>query len=273
MDSEGGISLHPIDSKKLSSGTTTPIHVPSECKVTHQTSLSPKVHRSYGSNSHLEEENGSKHNTKQNQLNTEQIDDHYDPIINFDNALHSNLSPKDTAFFGIAIALFGGLCFGFFSPALNIAVNDPFHWASESSLQPGQSTGLSVTFANSCFGVAFTLSSVLWNLYLMKHPPSTASILPSSLENYLNEPWPSRHLAIVSGVVCSLGNVLQFQGGGLAGFAAADMVQAFPLVATIWDVLIFDEFSSATYSVLTALILMYATYICGIFLLAGSIAV
>ena len=66
--------------------------------------------------------------------------------------------------------------------------------------------------------------------------------------------------------------MLQFQGGSLAGFAAADMVQAFPLVATLWDIFLFDEFASATWNVLSSLAAMYATYMGGIYLLAGSIA-
>ena len=158
----------------------------------------------------------------------------------------------------------------FFSPAFNIFVNDPFHWSSTSSKTEH---GLSVTFANSSFAIAFTLSSILWNVVLMKHSSSSSRIKASNLFAYLHEPWNSRKLAILSGIICALGNALQFHGASIAGFAAADMVQAFPLVGTIWDVLIFEEFKNATRHVCIALFLMYATYICGILFLAESIAV
>jgi drug/metabolite transporter (DMT)-like permease len=68
-----------------------------------------------------------------------------------------------------------------------------------------------------------------------------------------------------------MGNSLQFQGDKLAGFAAADMVQAYPLVTTVWDVILFGEFRHATKQVLIALILVYVTYLLGIVLLASSI--
>ena len=42
-----------------------------------------------------------------------------------------------------------------------------------------------------------------------------------------------------------MGNYLQFDGGKRAGFAAADVVQAFPVVGTIWGVLLFDESKNA----------------------------
>lgn len=181
----------------------------------------------------------------------------------------SHLSPKDTAFFGIAVAFVGGLCLGFFSPALNIAVNDPFSWSSTSNTEGG----LLVTVANSWFAIAFALSSIIWNIFLMRYPPSTTSVAESCIQLYIGEPWRDRQLAFFSGVVCALGNALQFQGGSLAGFAAADMVQAFPLVATMWDFIIFEEFSCASKRVYFILVFMYVTYICGICLLTGSIAV
>jgi len=85
------------------------------------------------------------------------------------------------------------------------------------------------------------------------------------------ETWSQRRLALLGGLICALGNLLQFQGGKLAGFATADLVQAFPLVATIWDVVMFSEFRHANFKVCVLLMSMYAAYLLGIALLALSI--
>jgi glucose uptake protein GlcU len=78
--------------------------------------------------------------------------------------------------------------------------------------------------------------------------------------------------AWLAGVVCALGNVLQFQGGQRVGYATADLVQAYPLISTIWDIFLFGEFATVRMkSHLGCLLLgMYASYLAGIFLLAAS---
>jgi hypothetical protein len=161
---------------------------------------------------------------------------------------------------GLYVAFGGGLCFGFFSPAFNIAVNDPFEWSS---------SGLSVALVNVWFSLAFCLTSIVGNVRLMTHPPH--GIPQSTLWSYVQETFRERNMALLAGLVCALGNLLQFQGGKLAGFAAADMVQAYPLVATVWDVVLFGEFFHAAKQVLAILSLMYVTYLLGIVLLASSI--
>jgi glucose uptake protein GlcU len=183
---------------------------------------------------------------------------------------------------GILIALFGGTCFGFFSPLFNIAVNDPFGWSSNSNSGTVEDasgstspSGLSVSTANSLFALAFAFSSVLWNLWLMTYPPTVGQVLmpQSSWKNYISkERMSDRMLALTAGALCGVGNALQFQGGALAGFAAADMVQAFPLVATLLDVLVFGEFRSASRRILAILAAMYISYLSGMICLASSIS-
>ena len=165
------------------------------------------------------------------------------------------------AYVGLCIAVGGGVCFGFFSPAFNIAVNNTFG-------NSGQ--GLSVACANLWFSLGFGLCSILGNVYLMTN---YSHVIPhSTIFNYFTgESFRQRRLALLSGVLCALGNVLQFQGGKLAGFATADLVQAFPLVATVWDVVLFGEFQHATVQVLIILVAMYVSYVLGIVLLARSI--
>jgi glucose uptake protein GlcU len=46
-------------------------------------------------------------------------------------------------------------------------------------------------------------------------------------------------IGFLSGILVSIANVLQFLGGQAAGYAASDLVQANPLVATFWGILFF----------------------------------
>ena len=179
---------------------------------------------------------------------------------------HAPLRSASTA--GLAIAFGGGLCFGFFSPAFNIAVNNPFGWGANGEMTA--SGGLSVASANLWFSLAFTLTSILWNVCLMRNPPR--DVEPSTFQQYLSERlMQDRAVAILAGLICAGGNVLQFQGGHLAGFATSDLVQAFPLVGTFWDVVIFREFSGAHRTIVVCLCCMYLVYVSGIILLASSV--
>jgi glucose uptake protein GlcU len=84
--------------------------------------------------------------------------------------------------------------------------------------------------------------------------------------------FSSRRLAILTGIVCALGNVLQFMGGELVGYATADLVQAFPIISTIWDVYLFGEFPNVQVHSWFGFLLVtiYVTYIAGILLLFSS---
>ncbi len=76
----------------------------------------------------------------------------------------------------------------------------------------------------------------------------------------------------LSGVLVSAANVLQFLGGQAAGYAASDLVQANPIIATLWGIFLFHEFHRSTTSKLTYFFLacMYALYIGAVVLLAIS---
>ena len=188
--------------------------------------------------------------------------------------IHTAAAVPNVSTMGLGVAFCGGLCFGFFSPAINIAVNNPFHWDGESGKNGGDSTGLSVAEANFWFSVAFAATSVLWNVYLMHSPPSSAPNVPrSTMQLYISVASRDRTLALLAGMICATGNVLQFQGGRLCGYAASDLVQAFPLVGTMWDVVVFGEFHAARRIVVLCLSCMYLVYLGGIILMASSIAI
>jgi hypothetical protein len=184
---------------------------------------------------------------------------------------------------GIAVAVAGGLCFGFFSPAVNIAVNDPFQWQTQTQKTNSQeetTTENTVAQANLWFALAFWLASCFGNLALLQREqsPSQQSSRPSSFRQVLSayiyqggSLW-DRKLALAAGSVCAAGNLLQFKGGQELGYATADLVQAYPLISTLWDVLVFGEFRLVRIPSRLFLLLMgmYVAYLSGIFLLAAS---
>jgi len=101
---------------------------------------------------------------------------------------------------------------------------------------------------------------------------SSSTVAAIWLDYLRRDSLSDRQLALAAGIVCALGNVLQFQGGQRVGYAAADLVQAYPLVSTVWDVLLFGEFQSVRIPASLGFLLsgMYLAYLLGVILLAGS---
>ena len=77
--------------------------------------------------------------------------------------------------------------------------------------------------------------------------------------------------ALLAGLLCALGNAAQFLGGALAGFAEADLVQAYPLVSTLWGIGLFGEFRGASRRVCCLLAAMYSSFVAAVALLALSV--
>ncbi|KAH9708012.1 Ureide permease 1 [Citrus sinensis] len=100
---------------------------------------------------------------------------------------------------GLAITFFAGVCFSLFSPAFNLATNDQWH-----ALKKGV-PHLIVYTAFFYFSVSGFVIALILNI---------------------------RGWALLAGLLCGFGNGLQFMGGQAAGYAAADAVQALPLVST-----------------------------------------
>ncbi|KAK3222866.1 hypothetical protein Dsin_009891 [Dipteronia sinensis] len=152
---------------------------------------------------------------------------------------------------GLAITFFAGCCFSLFSPAFNLASNDQWH-----TLKKGVPNLVVYTaffyFSISCFVIAIIL-----NINFLYRP--VLGLPRSSFKAYLGD-WNGRGWALMAGLLCGFGNGLQFMGGQAAGYAAADAVQALPLVSTFWGVLLFGEYrksSRRTYILLISMLLMF----------------
>lgn len=211
------------------------------------------------------------------QLNTE-AEFESNAKAQLESPLQSSLPPLPLGA-ALAVAVFGGLCFGFFSPSLNVAVNDPFGWTKSSKNDDQQENPNQIVLverANLCFSFAFWIASIIGNTILLRvqqHQLGKETSLWHLLKTYLlQDSILDRQLAMAAGLVCALGNILQFHGGQLVGYATADLVQAYPLVSTVWDIFLFGEFRNLHCPSCLAVMVatMYVTYFAGVVLFAGS---
>ncbi|KAI4328543.1 hypothetical protein L6164_020887 [Bauhinia variegata] len=154
-------------------------------------------------------------------------------------------------FIGLAITFFAGVCFSLFSPAFNLATNDQWHTLKEGVPH------LSVYTAFFYFSVSCFVLAIILNITFLYHP--ILNLPKSSLKAYLGD-WNGRGWALLAGLLCGFGNGLQFMGGQAAGYAAADAVQALPLVSTFWGIVLFGEYrksSRRTYILLGGMLSMF----------------
>ena len=163
-------------------------------------------------------------------------------------------APKPRARRGLVVAFGGGAAFGAFSPCFNVAVNDEFGWSSSGPLR--------LWTANVLFAAGFALGSLATNARRLPRP---------AVRSYRAEPLRSRALPFLAGVVCAAGNELQFYGGTLAGFAASDLVQAFPVVGMVWGRCLFADFEGAPPRVVRTLVAVYASYLAAVLFLFLSV--
>nr|XP_019710591.1 ureide permease 2 isoform X2 [Elaeis guineensis] len=152
---------------------------------------------------------------------------------------------------GLSIVFVAGICFSLFSPAFNLATNDQWHALKEGVPHLVVYTAF-FYFSISCFVVGIGLN--IWFLY-----KPVLGLPSSSFAAYLKD-WKGRHWALLAGLLCGFGNGFQFMGGQAAGYAAADSVQALPLVSTFWGIVLFGEYrrsSRKTYVLLVSMLFMF----------------
>ncbi|KAK4430076.1 Ureide permease 1 [Sesamum alatum] len=171
-------------------------------------------------------------------------------LIELENKRAIKVFGKGT-FIGLAITFFAGVCFSLFSPAFNLATND--QWGALKDGVPH----LSVYTAFFYFSVSCFVIAIILNISFLYWP--VLNLPKSSFKAYLSD-WNGRGWALLAGLLCGFGNGLQFMGGQAAGYAAADAVQALPLVSTFWGILLFGEYrrsSRRTYILLVGMLLMF----------------
>ncbi|KMS99280.1 hypothetical protein BVRB_2g046480 [Beta vulgaris subsp. vulgaris] len=165
---------------------------------------------------------------------------------------------------GMSITLFAGICFALFSPAFNLATNDQWHLMKQGVPH------LVIYTAFFYFSLAFVVMAVILNVTFLYYP--LLNLPKSSIKEYLRD-GNGRIWAVAAGLLCGFGNGLQFIGGQAAGYAAADAVQALPLVSTFWGILFFGEYrrsSKKTYLLLVCMLLMFSVAVALLLASAGT---
>ncbi|KAH9607012.1 hypothetical protein KSS87_013787 [Heliosperma pusillum] len=165
---------------------------------------------------------------------------------------------------GLGITFFSGICFSLFSPAFNLATNDQFHLLKKGVPH------LVVYTAFFYFSVCCFVVAIILNIIFLYRP--ILNLPKSSFKAYLKDS-NGRGWAFLAGFLCGFGNGLQFMGGQAAGYAAADAVQALPLVSTFWAVVIFGEYrksSRRTYILLIRVGVALGAAVTVLSVLAGS---
>lgn len=165
---------------------------------------------------------------------------------------------------GMSITLFAGICFALFSPAFNLATNDQWHFLKEGVPH------LVIYTAFFYFSLAFVVMAVILNVIFLYYP--LLNLPKSSLKEYLKD-GNGRGWAIAAGLLCGFGNGLQFIGGQAAGYAAADAVQALPLVSTFWGIIFFGEYrrsTKKTYLLLVSMLVMFSVAVALLLTSAGQ---
>ncbi|KAJ4831765.1 hypothetical protein Tsubulata_037712, partial [Turnera subulata] len=155
-----------------------------------------------------------------------------DFLVQLENRRAIKVSGKSTMI-GLGITLFAGLCFSLFALAFNLATNDQLH-----TLKKGVPK-LVVYTAFFWFSVSCFVLGIFLNVTFLYRP--VLNLPRSSIKAYLKD-WNGRGWALLAGFLCGFGNGLQFMGGQAAGYAAADVGQALPLVSTFWGILLFGEY-------------------------------
>ncbi|KAF1889960.1 hypothetical protein Lal_00025290 [Lupinus albus] len=141
--------------------------------------------------------------------------------------------------------------YNFLRRTFNLATNDQWH-----TLKKGV-PHLSVYTAFFYFSVSCFVIAIILNITFLYYP--VLNLPKSSLKAYFRD-WDGRGWALLAGLICGFGNGLQFMGGQAAGYAAADAVQALPLVSTFWGIVLFGEYrksSRRTYMLLGSMLLMF----------------
>lgn len=183
-------------------------------------------------------------------------------LIELENKRSIKVMGKGTMI-GLGITFFSGICFSLFSPAFNLATNDQWHTLKDGVPHLSVYTAF-FYFSLSCFFLAVILNVVFLYRPVLNGPKS-------SFKAYLSD-WNGRGWALLAGLLCGFGNGLQFMGGQAAGYAAADAVQALPLVSTFWGVILFGEYrrsSRRTYVFLFGMIFMFVVAVVVLMASAG----
>jgi glucose uptake protein len=121
-------------------------------------------------------------------------------------------------------------------------------------------------------GVFLTLGALLscfiWNVYFMKKPLVGE---PVNFREFFRGPTSGHMLGLLGGAIWGIGTVFNLVAANFTGVAISYAIgQSAPMVAALWGVLVWKEFSGANRQAKTYLALMFLFYIFAILLVAKA---
>ena len=163
------------------------------------------------------------------------------------------ISPK-----GIVLAIVAGILFGFFYRFLAKSIAGNF--------ENPETTRFTPYTALVFFALGALASNFLFNTLLMRYPLQGA---PVNLKNYTQGKMKDHWLGIAGGMIWGMGLSFNILSSGQVGYAISfGLSQGNAMIAAIWGVFLWKEFSHSDGRTKIILSLMFSFYIAGIVVLA-----
>jgi glucose uptake protein len=129
--------------------------------------------------------------------------------------------------------------------------------------------GLSTFGALAVFSVGALVSTIPFNLYFMRRPLSGE---PVSLGDYSKGGARWHVLGWIGGAVWTAGTTANLVAGHATGYAVSYAIgQSAPLVASLWGIFVWHEFSPVKGAVVRPLVAMYVFYTAAILVLSRAL--
>lgn len=156
---------------------------------------------------------------------------------------------------GVILAFVAGILMSFFYRFVAKAMDlNDFHNPAAGMLTPYTAFFI--------FSVGILLSNFLFNTLLMKKPFVGA---PVSYKTYFAGSFKTHMVGILGGCVWGLGTLFSYIAAGKAGAAISYALgQGAPMIAAIWGIFIWKEFSGAPKTVNNYLIAMFILFLSGL---------
>jgi glucose uptake protein len=164
---------------------------------------------------------------------------------------------------GILLSVVAGLLMSFFYKFVAVSMDlENFEQPAAEKMTPYS--------ASVVFALGIVLSNLLFNTYLMKKPLTGN---PLSYSDYFKGRFSLHMIGLAGGAIWALGNLFNLIAAGKAGAAISyGLGQGATLVAAIWGVYIWKEFSGSSPFIKILITAMFLFFIAGLTLViaAGS---
>lgn len=162
---------------------------------------------------------------------------------------------------GILLSVIAGLLMSFFYKFIAVSMD------LENFQQPAAQKMTPYT-ASVVFALGIIVSNLLFNTYLMKKPLSGNSL---SYSDYFKGRFSLHLIGLAGGAIWALGNLFNLIAAGKAGAAISyGLGQGATLVAAIWGVYIWKEFSGSPPGIKKLISAMFLLFIAGLSLVIAA---